>query len=82
MGKEVYLPGNTSAYMNVETALKINKSTSADTVFVLFVFLMKNYSGFSGVRLNKDQYSAFPSEEEFLIIEGSPATVLSIDQEL
>jgi len=76
------LPGNTSAYMNLETALKLNKSPSTDTVFVLFVFLMKNYSGFSGVRLNKDQYSAFPGEEEFLIVEGSPATVLAVDEAL
>ena len=47
---------------------------------VLFVFFFKNWWGFNGFRLNQPEYSAFPFEEEYLLMEGIPVRVLKVDE--
>ena len=40
--------------------------------------MIGNYSGFSGFRLDTEEYSAYPYEKEFLFIEGLDVKVLEI----
>ena len=81
-GKEVNLPGNTSTSRSIKVALNFAKVPQQDsnttTNSVIFVFLFTNYCGFPGFRLSDSRYSAYPNEEEYLLVEGCPVRVLQI----
>ena len=47
---------------------------------VLFVFFCRNYKSFSGFRLDKGDYSAFPYEQEYLFMEGLEVTILKVEE--
>jgi len=80
------MPGTTSTSSNLGVGLKFSrcgieyKTMSGKSV--LFVFFFKNYYGFRGFRLNQPEYSAFPDEEEYLLIEGIPVTVLKVEENM
>ena len=38
----------------------------------------QNYKSFTGFRLNKVEYSAYPEEEEVLLSEGSTVVILDV----
>jgi len=48
----------------------------------LFVFLIQNYGGLSAWRLNTEEYSAYPHEEEYLLKEAFQFDVLRIDEDM
>ena len=45
----------------------------------LFVFACTNYNGISGMTMNNEAYTAYPSEAEVLFCEGCGIYVLGID---
>ena len=49
---------------------------------VLFVYFVKNVTGFNGFRLTNSNYSAFYSEQEYLISEGFQVWVLGIEDKV
>jgi len=80
------MPGNTSTSSNLGVALGFSKCSINDVKMtgksVLFVFFFQNYGSFSGFRLNQPEYSAFPHEEEYLLMEGIEVTVLAVDENM
>ena len=86
VGKKVNMPGTTSTSSNLGVALGFSKCSIKDIATlgksVLFVFFFKNYEGFGGFRLNQPEYSAFPFEEEYLLMEGYPLWVLKVDENI
>ena len=82
VGKKVYMPGTTSTSSSLGIALGFSKCSIAEGLSVLFVFFFQNYDGFKGFRLNQPEYSAFPYEEEFLLMEGIDVIVLAVDENI
>jgi len=74
VGTLICMPGVTSTSSKLGVALEFSKCAKKDTSIpgksVLFVFLFQNHYEFNGFRLNKPEYSAFPFEEEYLLMEG------------
>jgi len=82
-GADIGLHGTTSVSRNLEIALELSKcDTNKDNnmIPVLFVYTIRNYKGFSGFRNNDGRYSAFPCEQEYLLIEGTKIYILSIQE--
>ena len=88
VGQEVNMPGTTSTSSNLGVALGFSKcSTSIEDIeltgkSVLFVFFFQNYTGFPGFRLNQPEFSAFPDEEVYLLMEGIRVRVLKVDENI
>merc|ERR1712086_602585 len=86
VGQYINMPGTTSTSSNLGVALEFSRcSKKKDDIEVcvkpvLFVFFFQNFNIFSGFRLNKPEFSAFPDEEEFLLKEGYGFIVLKIDE--
>ena len=49
---------------------------------VLFVYMMQNYQGFPGFRMNHPDYSNFPEEQEYLLKEGIMVRILDIKRNM
>ena len=81
--KHVCMASNITATRSLLPALQIsnchNHIDDPDYKPVLFVFLLKNYNGFSGWRLTNSNYTAYPQEQEFLFREGFGIIVLHVD---
>ena len=45
----------------------------------LFVIACGNYLNISGLTMNNEAYTAYPSEAEVLLTEGCPINVLAVD---
>ena len=86
VGKKVNMPGTTSTSSNLGVALgfskcsKNKKDIATPGKSVLFVFFFMNWRGFKGFRLNQPVYSAFPFEEEYLLMEGIKVWVLRVNE--
>ena len=84
VGWSVYMPGTTSTSSDLGVALAFSNCSIDDIDIpgksVLFVFFFRNYKEFGGFRLNKPEYSAFPFEEEYLLMEGIDVWVLRVDE--
>ena len=84
VGQMVNMPGTTSTSSDLGVALGFSNCSIDDIDIpgksVLFVFFFRNYRRFGGFRLNKPEYSAFPFEEEFLLMEGILVWVLRVDE--
>ena len=86
IGKKVRMNGSTTILKNLVTALnyskcaedKINKNLKP----VLFVYLIKNFKHFYGFRLNNQNYSAYPQEQEYLFMEGMSAWILNVEDDV
>ena len=84
IGKPLKLQGTTSTYKNFEYALELSKCTSYNTFLhtpVLFVYSIRNYTGFQGFRLSDKRYSVYPSEQEYLLVEGLVVYVLDVEED-
>ena len=77
----VKLPCNLNCTENLGVALAyaIN-GLEAPFKSVLFVISIQNHYGFSGFRLNSANYSAYPQEEEVLLVEGTTIFVLNVEE--
>ena len=82
VGKMVCLPGTTSTSSSLGIALEFSKCFIADIHHKGIVFFLSNYGGFRGFRLNQPEYSAFPHEEEFLLMEGIGVMVVAVDENM
>ena len=79
----VSLPGNSSFSHYLKTALEFaTKELKTDHDPVLFVLAFQNYMGISGMNMNNDAYSAFPSEGELLVAEGCSVFVLDVEKDI
>ena len=47
---------------------------------VLFVISCQNYLSFQGFRLNNEGYTAYPLEQEVLLVEGCEVIVLDVQK--
>lgn len=47
---------------------------------VLFVIVIHNYHGFTGFRMNTEQYSSHHPEQEIVLAEGNKIAVLGVDE--
>lgn len=86
VGQEIRMPGIISTFKNFDVALGLSKCSKKYDGFegksVLFVFLNMNFKYYSGFRLNTPELSAFPHEQEILLIEGIKAKVISVDENI
>ena len=84
VGQLIRMPGTTSTSSNLGVALGFSKCSKLDNELsgksVLFVFFFQNYNTFGGFRLNQPEFSAFPDEEEYLLMEGIGVRVLKVDE--
>lgn len=78
-GDFVHLSSNTSWSRNPKVALDFAlKTEKPDHVPVLFVMTCINYHPPDGVVMNLDAYTCYPSEDEFLLMEGCHVWVLDV----
>ena len=79
----VYLPDNTSFTRDPKVALNyaLNKSKPSH-VPVLFTVTCVNSMPPLGTHLNHSAYSAYPSESEYLLLEGSFVFVLAVERDV
>ena len=78
----VALPENTSFTKNFQNALTFAQTPleMKGRVPVLFFISVRNWSGFSGFRLNRAQFSAHYHEDEILLFEGFKVFVLKVEE--
>ena len=78
----VSLSGSSSCTQNLTIALnfafKNIQEAQEDMKSVLFVISCQNYKGYQGFRLNNAGYTAYPLEEEVLLVEGCEVVILSV----
>jgi len=83
-GNSIKLTGITSTSKNLEVALDISK---CDTKYedhqqpVLFVYCVRNYDGFRGFRMNNSKFTAYPQEQEYLLMEGFQIYVAEVEND-
>lgn len=86
INKKINLSLITSTNKKLSTALEFSKCAKKYKDMpgksVLFVFLFKNFTGFNGVKLNKAEFSAYPYEEEFLLVGGIKIRILKVEEQL
>lgn len=79
--ESVCMPGNTSCSQSLKIALDFaTKEPRPDHKAVLFVFTCQNFYSPKGIRMNNEAYTSYPSEQEYLLQEGSQVYVLSVDR--
>ena len=86
----VNMPGYTSCSESYRVALQfaLNQSTfqsganeAQASIPVLFVIACQNYMNFNGIRLVSHANSAYPAEQELLLMEGCEVHVLQIQRD-
>ena len=68
-----------NATKSVFQAVKQIKFTFECQVPAMFVISVVNFKGFSGFRMNSEDYSAHPHEQEYLFMEGARFVVLKVE---
>ena len=85
VGENIRVPAFTSTTKNLDVSLSFSKCNTndlkPDDEPVLFVYLMQNYQGFPGFRLNDKAYSNVPTEYEYLLKEGILVHVLAVERD-
>ena len=79
----VRMHGTTSTSRNLEVALGFSKCTtdySDNQQPVLFVYSIRNTSGFCGFRMTDDRFSVYPHEQEYLLMEGFRVFILDVEE--
>ena len=83
IGNNILLHGTTSTSRNLEVALdysKCDKKYRDDQQAVLFIYhVVNNYYGTCAFRMTDERFTAFPYEQEFLLVEGIKVRVLDIE---
>ena len=73
----VCLPGNKSCSKDPTVALGFAfNNLKPEQSPVLFIISCQNYRSPSGIRMNNEAYTAYPLEDEFLLMDGCEAYVL------
>ena len=77
------LPGYTSTYKSLTTALKYSKCAEELTAGtpVLFVFIMQGYTGLDAFRVDDVKYTPFPDEDEYLLKQSLVVRVLRVEHD-
>ena len=47
---------------------------------VMFVFSIQNYNGFKCFHLNGEKYSAYPEENEVILLDGTQVVVMKVEE--
>ena len=80
---KVFMPGVSSTSHNLKVALEFAiLNLKPDMHSVLFVIAFKNYHGVTGMNMNNEAYTAYSSEGELLIQEGTPMFVLAVQNDV
>ena len=85
IGKEIRLHGTTSTSRNLEVALDYSKCHTKyedNKQAVLFVFHMDNWNGTCAFRMTDERFTAYPYEQEVLLMEGKAVIVLEVEDGL
>lgn len=76
---KICMPGYSSCSEDLGVALRFafmdKKATWRRCIFVISC---QNYECYNGIRMNNDNYTAYPHEQEVLLFEGCSAWVLSV----
>ena len=81
IGEKVKLPQSTSTTKDPVVALgfAIPDSIKDNQTPTLFVIACQNYVRITGLTMNNEAYTAYPSESEVLLTEGCDINVLAVD---
>ena len=81
VGWSILLPQSTSTTKDPVGALgfAFPKKIKENQTPTFFVFACQNYWRITGLTMNNEAYTAYPSEDEVLLCEGCPINVLGID---
>ena len=81
--ERVCLPGNQSCSQDLDVALGFaTKNPKPLHKPVLFVLSCQKYDAPSGIRMNNEAYTAFPTEREILLQEGVGVWVLAVEKDV
>ena len=83
--KQIKWPGNTGCSQSIKVALDdalFENQGDEGYIPVLFSICMKNYQRFTGVRLCNENYSAYPSENDTLLMEETSVFTLGVEDHL
>lgn len=84
IGSMVNILGTISTSMKLSIGLEYSRyAKKYDYVpgkSVLFVFLFKNHEYQKGFRLNQKEYTPYPNDEEFILLEGLKVAVLGVEE--
>ena len=75
----IKLPGNISTTKSFKQAIACAHSKSPEFIPVLFVISVRNYLGYHAFRMSDDRYTAFPEEQEFLLMDGIFLWVIKVE---
>lgn len=76
----VQMQGTLTAYRSYQTAFRLGNNSNPNFNQVLFVICMHNYGPFAGFRLNNENYSAHPHEQQVVIMDGAPMFVVGTEE--
>ena len=81
VGQTIRLPQSTSCSKNPIVALGFAMPKKMKEILTptFFVFACRNYYKISGMTMNNEAYTAYPSEAEVLLTEGCKIDILGID---
>lgn len=86
VGEWVRMPSSTSTSKMIEVGLNFTKCIDPNEASinksVLFVFIILNKNGFEGFHLSNKNYSAYPHEQEYLLMEGIRVKPLKIEPDV
>ena len=82
-GNHINIPGNTSCSRDMKVALGFAlDKPKQDHEPVLFVFSIHNYFPPLCIAMNNEAFTAYPSEGEVLLTEGTVVRVLAIEKDV
>lgn len=80
IGKKVVFPGIIIASKNLKTALNYSLCMEAEhpegRTPVLFLFLVRNYYRFDGMKITSQNMAAYIQDDDYFIKEGADSVVL------
>lgn len=60
--------------------MSCTKSRDMSYIPVLFVISVRNYLGYHAFRMNDERYTAYPQEQEYLLMEGIFLWVMKVEE--
>ena len=74
--------GNLSCSQQIRVALEFaTQNKDEERKAVIFVICCHNFVAPAGIRMNNEAYTGYPSEAEFMLIEGCKVTVLGVEHD-
>ena len=82
-GYHISIPGYSSTSKSLKVALQFATGDIKEgNKAVLFVFAIRNAESINGMQMTNSGYSAYPSEQEILLMEGFSCYVLGVEEDV